>query len=50
MRAESDKRTVYKTDCSDSISLKKHIKKEKKFLRKQELQRQIWMRGICWNL
>ena len=29
MRTESDKRTVYKTDCSDSISLKKAYKEGK---------------------
>ena len=50
MRTESDKRTVYKTDCSDSISLKNAYKEGKEILAKAELQRQIWMRGICWNL
>ena len=34
MRAESDKRTVYKTDCSDSISLKKAYKEGKEILAK----------------
>ena len=34
MRAESDKRTVYKTDCSDSISLKKAYKEGKEILSK----------------
>ena len=29
MRTESDKRTVYKTDCSDSISLKNAYKEGK---------------------
>ena len=34
MRTESDKRTVYKTDCSDSISLKKAYKEGKEILAK----------------
>ena len=31
MRTESDKRTVYKTDCSDSISLKNAYKEGKEY-------------------
>lgn len=34
MRTESDKRTVYKTDCSDSISLKNAYKEGKEILAK----------------
>lgn len=34
MRTESDKRTGYKTDCSDSISLKKAYKEGKEILAK----------------
>ena len=37
MRAESDKRTVYKTDCSDSISLKKAYKEGKEILAKARI-------------
>ena len=59
MRTESDKRTGYKTDCSDSISLKNAYKEGKEILAKagiteadldawyllENIKKQVWKTG-----